>query len=110
MHPTQLERDRRYAATPKGQYARHKANAVKRGVPFQLTFEEWQAIWKHSGKWELRGNTSGCYVMARHGDKGPYALGNVSIQPFSKNLKDARKKAAQMTRRHTARTTTVTFA
>jgi hypothetical protein len=79
------ERDRRYWATPKGKYQKHKVNAGRRGVPFNLTFEQWWAIWEASGKWALRGNRRGRYCMARNGDLGAYEVGNVRIEKHETN-------------------------
>jgi hypothetical protein len=56
-----------------------------------MSFDEWLAIWEGSGKYELRGNKKGCYCMARHGDRGPYKAGNVSIIPSTQNVSDAYK-------------------
>ena len=57
----------------------HKGNAKVRGVPFLLSFDEWRTLWLDSGKWSQRGARRGQYVMARYGDRGPYAVGNVRI-------------------------------
>lgn len=108
MTPTQGERSRKWRATPKGQYSVHKHNANVRGVEFNLTFEQWWSIWQKSGHWDKRGNRAGCYVMCRKGDEGPYAVGNVFIGKFDRNLRDARKKSAVI-RKHTRKTTTVRF-
>ena len=62
-----------------------KCAAKQRRIPFLLTFEEWQAIWIDSGKWEQRGKKSNQYCMARHGDTGPYAIGNVRICTVREN-------------------------
>lgn len=44
-------------------------------------------MWKRSGHWEERGNkTSAGYVMARNGDAGAYADGNVSIVTHAENV------------------------
>lgn len=107
MHPNQVANTRKYRQTPKGQYAVHKANAVRRKIEFLLTFDQWWKIWQKSGKWSRRGNRAGCYVMGRHEDTGPYAEGNVAIIPFSKNT--AVRNRVVAVRRHTARSTTVTF-
>jgi hypothetical protein len=56
-----------------------------------MSFDEWLQIWESSGHYEKRGNKKGCYCMARHGDKGPYKIGNVSIIPSTKNVSDAYK-------------------
>lgn len=109
MNSTQSERSRRWRATPKGQFSVHKHNAKVRDVPFTLTFDEWWSVWQESGKWAKRGNRHGLYVMCRCGDEGPYALGNVYIGKFERNLKDARVKSA-VVRKHTRKTTTVRYA
>ncbi len=56
-----------------------KQNAKRRGIPFELTFLEWLGIWVHSGRLAERGKGTEQYQMARYGDKGPYAVGNVKI-------------------------------
>jgi hypothetical protein len=66
-------------------YNAHIGNARQRGIAFLLTFKEWWAIWEASGKWEQRGYHRGQYVMARNGDVGPYAVGNVRICTGAEN-------------------------
>lgn len=54
--------------------------ARRRGITFQLTFEEWVKWWQSNlgDDWfNKRGKTHGKYVMARKGDKGPYRLDNI---------------------------------
>lgn len=99
--------DRKYRASPKGQYAKHKENARRRGVAFLLTFEEWWSLWEKSGRWNRRGNRKGCYVMSRCQDEGPYALGNVFIATFSANVCDRNRSV--VVKRHTRKTTTVIY-
>jgi hypothetical protein len=67
-------------------YYQHKANAESRGIGFLLTYEEWLKIWMDSGKINQRGSYRGKYVMARFGDIGPYAVGNVKIILHTENL------------------------
>ena len=67
-------------------YTTHKHHAKRRDIPFLLTFDEWIAIWHESGKFTQRGHKKGQYVMARHGDLGPYAVGNVRICTCSENI------------------------
>ncbi len=74
-------------------------NAIKRNVPWRMTLAEWWAIWETSGKFEQRGREVGKYVMGRHGDAGPYAVGNVSIILASQNCSDGH----QVRRRRKAR-------
>lgn len=65
--------------TPAYKFRQQRCSAAARGVEWQMTFDEWWAVWQASGKWHLRGARDGQYVMGRHGDVGPYAVGNVSI-------------------------------
>ena len=88
MDATQLERDARYRATPRGQYAHHKHNARNRGVEWLLTFEQWWDIWQRSGHWSKRGNCASKFCMVRIHDTGPYAVDNVVIAPFRINSAD----------------------
>jgi hypothetical protein len=75
-------------------FLEHRLGAKGRGIPFQLTFAEWQWLWLSSGKWEQRGNCKGQYQMARRGpDIGPYAVGNVDIKTREENLADVDWKA-----------------
>lgn len=67
----------------------HKHSAAQRGIAFLLTFEEWLKIWEDSGHLAQRGNRKGCYQMARYGDKGPYAVGNVRIISLHENVIEA---------------------
>ena len=71
-------------------YQTHKSTAKIRGVDFNLTFAEWMAIWQQSGNFHLRGRGTGTYVMSRYNDTGPYAIGNVFIQPNIQNIIDAK--------------------
>lgn len=67
-------------------YVQQRSKALDRGIPFNLTYEEWWDIWQKSGKWEQRGRKLGQYVMSRYNDKGAYEIGNVFIQLHSKNI------------------------
>ncbi len=66
----------------------HWASAIMRGVEFKLTFHQWLKIWKDSGHFKERGIKSGCYVMGRKNDSGPYEVGNVYITLSAQNVKD----------------------
>jgi hypothetical protein len=78
-----MNRFKRYRHTPKGRYTRHKANAKRRGVAFELTFDEWLRIWFASTYWGVKG-----YSMNRYGDEGAYKRGNVYIGTVGKNTRD----------------------
>jgi len=62
-----------------------KASARARGIPWELTFEQWLVIWEDSGRWDERGRRKNQYCMARFNDEGPYAVWNVKIIKHSEN-------------------------
>jgi hypothetical protein len=64
-----------------------RAAAKQRGVPFQLSYEQWLGIWQHSGRLRQRGTGTGRYVMGRAGDVGGYASSNVAIVRFEENVR-----------------------
>lgn len=66
-------------------YTRSKADAKRRGIEFQFSFDEWKSWWLTTGKWELRGRTSGCFQMCRINDTGPYSLANVYCDTIEAN-------------------------
>lgn len=70
-------------------YNGQKYQAAKRGIGWEFTFETWWAVWLTSGKWELRGLGRGKYCMARNGDVGPYAPGNVRICLNAENARES---------------------
>lgn len=72
-----------YYCTPIGAFLSQHSNARKRGIEWHLNLKEWWSVWQDSGKWELRGR--GRYVMCRHGDVGPYAVGNVFVGTAAEN-------------------------
>ena len=76
----------------KQRYFEHRQNANHRGIPFELTFDEWLHIWQDSGKWQLRGKGKGSYVMSRVGDTGPYKVGNVYINNQEDNASEGASK------------------
>jgi hypothetical protein len=72
-------------------YASQRDTSTRRGIQFLLTLEEWVNIWESSGKLPQRGRKKGQYCMARFGDVGPYAVGNVKIMLSQKNTSDGNK-------------------
>jgi hypothetical protein len=91
MHP-QRAAERRYQQSARGRYIRHKVNAKRRGVEFLLTFEQWLKVWLDSGHWCDTRN--GGFHMCRHGDVGPYALGNVYIGSKGTNCAERNRSVA----------------
>lgn len=75
-------------------YAVQKGDAKRRGIPFLLTFEQWLKVWVDSGRYHESGSYSGQYCMARLGDVGPYALGNVRICTCNENASERRMSVA----------------
>lgn len=71
-------------------YWHHKFQAKVRGIEFLLTFDEWFKFWIDSGHFHERGACRGKYVMARFGDVGPYALGNIKIISHGENISEGR--------------------
>lgn len=76
-----------YKNSPRYKYNQVRANAIKRGIPWEFSFEEWFDIWQQSGHWEERGPVG--YVMCRKGDTGGYNKENVYIATQEQNLADA---------------------
>lgn len=70
-------------------YSTQKCTSRLRGIAFLLTFDEWLKEWIDSGHLHERGCKKGNYVMARFGDTGPYAVGNVKIITCGENVSEA---------------------
>ena len=70
-YPTALERRLKAA------YGNHKHIAIKRGIPFLFTFEQWSEWWLTDDRWSRRGRKAGQLQMGRKGNSGPYAPENV---------------------------------
>ena len=68
-----------------------RKSSRERNIDFLLTYEEWLQIWIDSGHLHERGRFRGQYVMARFGDKGPYAIGNVKIVTAEENVSEGNK-------------------
>jgi hypothetical protein len=78
----------------KDSYAGHRWKANKRGIPFLLTFEEWNNWWLSNGidKNQKQPPMSGATLcMCRFGDVGPYSLTNIYCDTISNNVKHGRK-------------------
>jgi hypothetical protein len=67
-------------------YAEQRANALRREVPFLLSFSEWWHFWKDH--YPRRGAREQDFCMARKGDQGPYALDNVYLATTAQNRRD----------------------
>lgn len=78
----------RSTGAPMRAYVEQRRNAARRDIAWQFTFKEWWGVWCDSGKWAQRGRGYG-YAMARIGDSGPYAVGNVEIITGAQNSSDS---------------------
>jgi|SRR5690606_29146490 len=71
---------------PYSAYMKHKRHAAERGISFEMTFSDWWGIWE--SQYHLRGGRPDDLCMARKGDVGPYAVGNVYITTNRENSRD----------------------
>ncbi len=69
-------------------YYRHENRAKRRGIVFNLSFDEWIGWWKSTGKYHLRGRKKGQYQMARFNDIGPYEIGNIKCITMEENTRE----------------------
>lgn len=75
-------------------YRAQRLRASNRNIGWEFTFPTWVAVWEASGHLHERGRVNkGSYVMARHGDTGPYSPTNVYITTLSQNFLDYHEKA-----------------
>ena len=70
-------------------FRKQRSNAEGNGIGFLLTFEEWTTVWEESGHLHERGRGKNKYVMARYGDRGPYAIDNIKIISNIDNVREA---------------------
>jgi hypothetical protein len=64
-----------------------RQSARRRGIEWDLPFNDWMKIWIDSGHWHQRGIKSrDAYVMSRLGDQGPYRADNVVIKTNYENV------------------------
>ena len=64
----------------------HKSGAEQRGIKFELTYEQWLAIW--GDKIDDRGPFAHQFGMLRTRDEGGYEVGNVRIGSPKENAQD----------------------
>jgi hypothetical protein len=94
--------------SPLCQFMNQRSSAGTRGIGWELTFAEWWRIWQESDHYKERGRGYG-YQMARLGNSGPYAAGNVEIITGAQNssdsflVKPASERAAMASKTRAAR-------
>jgi hypothetical protein len=72
--------------TLRQRFERQQRNAKQRGIRWELSFSEWLTIWGDNIDKRGRGRDQLC--MARKGDIGPYAIGNVQIITNAENIRE----------------------
>ena len=77
--------NRAFRKSPRGKYWHQRHRALARGIPWEITFDEWWGVWQASGHWADRGKMPWQYCMGRKGDKGPYRVDNVEIVTVREN-------------------------
>ena len=87
-----------------------RANAKQRGIPFELTFDEFVSWWlcELGPNWQsLRGRERDQFQMARFGDAGAYVLGNIKCVTCAQNCAEQQVIFGRQTflgRKHTEAT------
>lgn len=87
LRPARNANAQRNRSTLIGKYKMQQRNAMDRGIPFLLTYEEWLQVWNDSGKLEQRGRGADKFCMCRVGDLGSYEVGNVFIGTGRENVR-----------------------
>lgn len=87
-------------------FKQQKARAKRRGIGWELTFQQWIEWW--GADIERRGRRQNCLQMQRRADAGPYAIGNIYKGTPQKNANTqgavARNRAQEKAKRaHQAR-------
>jgi hypothetical protein len=67
-------------------FLNNKSNAKRRGVVWNLTYEEWWSLWEQY--YHLRGRGKGKYHLCRHGDIGSYNINNCYVAPREQNRQE----------------------
>lgn len=89
--------------TPRDAFDQQRKNSKHRKIGWELTFDQWLAIWMASGRMGLRGRGIGRFCMSRIGDRGPYAVGNVEIKSYEQNVSEGSKGIKRTAEQNTAR-------
>ena len=73
----------------KARYRDQRRSAGQRGIPFNLTYEEWYQWYLSHGvdKNIPQKMTANAWCMCRYNDTGPYDLTNIYLDTNSNNVK-----------------------
>lgn len=66
-------------------WIQHKNQANFRGEEYDLTFEQYQDLWKD--KWDMKGRDSDSYCLTRVDPDGAWTLNNVEVIDRIEHLK-----------------------
>lgn len=88
----QARRDRDTYGVPQAAFkafCSHYHNALRRQIPFEFSLLGWHLWWSTNLRAVagVRGRRGSDYVMARRGDRGPYAPDNVYLSTQSDNIR-----------------------
>lgn len=81
--------------TAKKLFLQKRLGARRLRIKFKLTYEQWEFLWQRelgAGWLQLHGQRRGQYCLARFGDRGPYALGNVKIILSTENVREGKTR------------------
>src|SRR5258706_9221221 len=70
------------------QYLTHKRDALRKGVAYDISFEDWKDMWNSSGHFQDKGSKTGQYTMVRLDKTKPFTFGNIEIKqrkPYDRN-------------------------
>ena len=87
------EKTKKYDNTPRRLFTKQRYQAIQRGIEWNLSFDEWLAIW--GDKLSQRGRGRGQLVMARIEDTGPYAVWNVYLEKAELNTRSRNHSVKQ---------------
>jgi hypothetical protein len=71
-----------------------RSSASKRGISFEVTFQEFKKWGHETGYFNGKGRTSGCLTVDRKEKHGPYAIWNMQVLTVNQN--SAKERARQL--------------
>lgn len=80
----QAQAREQYRKSPTAKFVRAQAAARRRGVPWELTFNQWLNLWEDSGHCNADGPNTTQYRLVRFNDTGAFRMGNAVVIPVLK--------------------------
>ena len=84
VYGDRAEEQHRYRISKRGAYLLQRAQAIRRGITWEFTFDSWVKWW--GSDWDSRGGRPSDLCMARYNDEGPYHPSNVTKATMADNL------------------------